>query len=138
MDNKQLNPNQSTFFDLYLSTGNATDSYMKAYGQKSRSLAASAASQLLKKHKGVYEAILEKHGVTVQKVALRLGEALDANLYINGQNTNKSVPPDHKTRLRGIEISLKLLELSNEKKEEKGTVIIIKDKDQGVFKVGSR
>lgn len=53
---------------------------------------------------------LKSHGVTVDKIAQRLGEALDA-VFVHGDKEGEKEYVDHKIRLKAVEISAEFLDI---------------------------
>lgn len=115
---KPLNPKQLKFVERYLATGNATQSYIDAYGDMDRKSAEAGASRLLSNVK-VKEAIAQATGKAVQTAELT------AEYVIKGLKKEAEREGDgaqHSARIKAYELLGKIIKLidADEKPKDKG------------------
>lgn len=110
---RKLTKKQRKWLKLYLETGDATDSAIKAYRCKNRGTAANIGSQLRKSLK--VDDLLEDAGVTDQALTVRLREGL---LATKPSKIGEVV--DFDTRHKYLETALKLKGKLNNKVELSG------------------
>lgn len=111
---KKFTLNQKRFIKEYLKNGgNGTEAALKVYDAKSRTDAANIASQNLKKPtiKEAIEQALESQEVTPEAVAKVIKEGLGAKKLewdMSNFTYKESIYPDHLTRLKTVELYMKL------------------------------
>lgn len=138
---ESLRPKQLRFFVAYLKCGSQTEAYMKVYRMRNRVQACSSASHLIGKFKDIKKLLYEVNGLGEKDMIAAIKGALGANkttLTKTGMVVN--LGPDHYARLKAVELRNKSL---GEGFADSGTgkgntlnVLIVKDKDKGVFQVG--
>jgi hypothetical protein len=120
---------EKKFAKKYLELGNATEAAMQVYNVASRESAGAIAGENLKKL--TFTDILEKHGVTDDKLASVLLDGLEANRTIstisgkeaNGGTVDFVDVPDYAVRHKYLETGLKV---KNKFPTNDGTTVDIK------------
>lgn len=121
--------NHQRFIEVYLRTGNRAKAYREVYPDASMGTSWAKGSALAKRYNWLISAGLENEGITFNEIARTLRGLLNDK---NG-----------KVRLGAVRIAYEQLHKSNEEEEEKkgvtnNTLVIIKDRQKGVFKVGRK
>jgi hypothetical protein len=121
---------EKLFIKEYIATGNATEAAARVYDVTSRDSAKSIGNENLTKLD--FSAVMEKHGISDDKLADVLQDGLEASRTIsaiagseaNGGTVDFVDVPDHQTRHRFLETALKLKDRFPSSKVE-GTVEVI-------------
>jgi hypothetical protein len=127
----------------WIKSGNATEAYMKIYNVKNLATASVGGSFVIKKYEGIIRrALLDNAGATFQYLVNGVIEMTESTQQRYSKNQGIVFFPDNKTRIKAFEL---LGEILGELKKGRGggtnplnigNVIIVKDKDKGVFSIG--
>jgi len=108
---KRLTLKQGRFLKYYFESGNGTKAAMKAYDTDDPNCASVIASRNLKKLKNVVVAMMELKGISLGSIVTVVNEATKAKKVITSPTGPDYKVPDHKTRLKAVEIAGKWLGL---------------------------
>jgi len=107
---------QRRWLKEYFKTGNATQSALKVYDTDDYHGAGVIASENLKKLKPRLETLMEKHGISLGTLIVKLGEGLDAK-KIHGTSDNFVEIEDFAIRHKYLETAGKWLGIEQEKEK---------------------
>lgn len=110
---KDLTIKQKMFLKEYFKTGNATEAARKSYDCKSDGTAANIGSENLIKLQIPVRALMEKHGLSLGTLIVKLGEGLEAK-KLHGTGDNFVEIEDYAVRHKYLETAAKWLGVAKE------------------------
>lgn len=105
----KLTAKQRRFLDDYLITGNATQSAINIYGYKSRSIASSRGSDMVKQLNIPLETLMDSMGLSKGKLIQKVKQKMESTKIHSSPTDPDREVPDNPSQLKAVEIAGKWL-----------------------------